>query len=91
MKLNHMLKVEQTLHEIEERNERNRLGMLVTEEVAQYRAHGAKQDVETLLAVVNAVLDTLVDPGGFVHSEDVMDAIYEAIEEHKESEQDVAV
>lgn len=91
MKLNHTLEVEQTIHEIEERNERNRLGMLVTQRVADYRAHGVKKDVDTLLAVVNAVLDKLVDVGEFVHSEDVMDVIYEAIEEAKGEEEDVAV
>jgi len=84
MKLNHMLEVEQAIHEIEERTNRNRLGMLVTQQVADYRAHGAKKDVETLLAVVNAVLDKLVDVGDFVHSEDVMNVIYEALEEQKE-------
>lgn len=91
MKLNQMLEVEQTIRDIEERSERNRLGRLVTQQVAEYRAHGAKKDVETLLAVVNAVLDKLVDLGGFVHSEDILNVIYEAIEESKEGEQDVAV
>lgn len=91
MKLNHMLEVEQTIRDIEERSERNRLGMLVTKQVADYRAHGAKKDVETLLAVVNAVLDKLVDLGGFVHSEDILNVIYEAIEESKGEDQDVAV
>lgn len=90
MKLTHMLEVEQTVHEIEERNSRNRLGMLVTQRVADYRAHGVKKDVDTLLAVVNAVLDKLVDAGESVRSESVLDAIYEAIEETKEDE-DVAV
>lgn len=91
MKLNHTMEVEQTIRDIEERSERNRLGRLVTRQVAEYRAHGAKKDVETLLAVVNAVLDKVVDAGTFVHSEDIMNVIYEAIEESKEGEQDVAV
>jgi len=79
MKLNHLLEVEETLHEIEERAERNRLGKLVTVEVAEYRAHGAKKDVETLLAVVNGVLDKLVDLDGSVHSEDILNVIHEAL------------
>lgn len=91
MKLTHMLEVEQTIHEIEERSNRNRLGMLVTQQVANYRAHGVKKDVEVLLAVVNAVLDKLVDVGEFVHSEDVMNVIYEAMEEAKGENEDVAV
>jgi hypothetical protein len=91
MKLNHMLEVEQTIRNIEERSERNRLGMLVTLQVADYRAHGAKQDVETLLAVVNAVLDELLTVGYYVRAEDVLDAIYEAIEKSKGEEKDVAV
>lgn len=91
MKLNHMLEVEQTIRNIEERSERNRLGMLVTQQVADYRAHGAKQDVETLLAVVNAVLDKVADAGTFVHSEDIMNVIYEAMEEAKGESEDVAV
>lgn len=85
MKLNHMLEVEQTIRDIEERSERNRLGKLVTQQVAEYRAHGAKKDVDTLLAVVNAVLDKVTDlDGGFIHTEDIMDVIYEAMEDHKE-------
>lgn len=91
MKLNHMLEVESSLHEIEERAKRNRLGMLVTQQVAEYRAHGVKKDVETLLAIVNAVMDMSVDPGGFVHAEDILSVIHEAIEDTKEGEQDVAV
>lgn len=91
MKLNNMLEVEQTIHEIEERAERNRLGMLVTQRVADYRTHGVKKDVDTLLAVVNAVLDKLVDVGEFVHSEDVLNVIYEAMIEESEGEEDVAV
>lgn len=90
MTLNHMLEVEQAIHEIEERNERNRLGMLVTKQVAEYRAHGAKQDVETLLAVVNAVLDELVIEGGYTHAEDILAVIHEALNK-EEGEQDVAV
>lgn len=90
MKLNLMLEVEETVREIEERNRRNRLGMLVTNEVAKYRAHGVKKDVDTLLTVVNAVLDKLADAGEFVRSESVLDAIHEAIEESK-GEEDVAV
>lgn len=92
MKLNHMLEVEQTIHDIEERANRNRLGMLVTQRVAEYRAHGVKKDVDTLLAVVNAVLDRAADlDGGFIHTEDIMNVIYEAIEESKGEEEDVAV
>lgn len=91
MKINHMLEVEQTIRDIEERSERNRLGMLVTRQVADYRAHGAKKDVETLLAVVNAVMDELLTVGYYVRAEDVLDTIYEAIEKSKEGEQDVAV
>lgn len=85
MKLTHMLEVEQAIHEIEERSNRNRLGMLVTQEVANYRAHGAKKDVETLLAVVNAVLDKLVDLDGSAHSEAILNVIHEAMEVQKES------
>jgi butyrate kinase len=85
MKLEHMLEVEQAIHEIEERSNRNRLGMLVTQEVADYRAHGAKKDVETLLAVVNGVLDKLVVSGGYAHSEDILNVIYETLEEQKEN------
>jgi hypothetical protein len=84
MKLEHVLEVEQTIHEIEERSNRNRLGMLVTQEVADYRAHGAKKDVETLLAVVNAVMDKLADSGDSVRSEDILAVIHEAMEESKE-------
>lgn len=90
MKLTHMLEVEQTIHEIEERNTRNRLGMLVTQRVADYRAHGVKKDVDTLLAVVNAVMDKLVHTGESVATEDVLDAIYGAIEEPKWEGEDVA-
>jgi len=91
MKLEHMLEVEHAIHEIEERAERNRLGMLVTQEVANYRAHGARKDVETLLAVVNAVLDELVVGSHNKHPEDLLEVIYKALTDEEEGEEDVAV